>query len=382
MHVQDERPRRVRILAGDDDDGTSLGSEPQVRQPDLTGLPVLRASLLLLSREYRFGEGPERLFEVVDQTGDVLARATEFDAAADSIAKALFHFKPPEPKLASVCRECAAYGDECLAVGLAHTVLEIPNLHYKKLQRLSAEGIVDLSQVPDDLKLNEKQQRARDSTLSGKLCVEAGLRIALDAIAWPCYYLDFETVATSLPLYPGHGCHQQVLTQFSTHCRDNFNSEIRHTEYLADPASDCQQELAEALICALGQQGSIIVYSSFEKTRIGALQGLLPDLIEPLQAILDRLLDLLPIIVDHVYHPDFHGSFSIKKVLPALIPDLSYQNLAIHGGDVAITRFARMARGEIAVDAIARTRFELLEYCKLDTFAMVRLHETLFKLAS
>lgn len=241
-----------------------------------------------------------------------------------------------------------------------------------------------MSDVPDDLKLNEKQQRAKESALSGKICVEAGLKNALNTIAWPCYYLDFETVVTVLPLYPGHACHQQVPTQFSIHRRDHINSEVRHSEYLADAPKDCQRELAEALIGALGQQGSIIVYTGFEKTRIEALQRLLPDLNRPLQAILERLVDLHPIIVDYVYHPDFRGSFSIKKVLPALVPDpdLSYQNLAIHDGDTAITRFARMARGEIAGDAMAKTRLELLEYCKLDTFAMVRLHDTLVRMAS
>jgi len=93
-------------------------------------------------------------------------------------------------------------------------------------------------------------------------------------------------------------------------------------------------------------------------------------------------VDLHPIITDHVYHPDFHGSFSIKKVLPALIPDLSYDGLAVRDGEMAITRFAQMARGEIVGDAIPTTRTDLLEYCKLDTAAMVRLHEKLTQLAT
>jgi hypothetical protein len=185
-----------------------------------------------------------------------------------------------------------------------------------------------------------------------------------------------------LPLYDGHGCHQQVLTQFSIHHRDSIDSEVRHSEYLADATKDCQREVAEALIEALGQRGSIIVYSSFEQTRIKALRDALSDLAAPLQAILDRLVDLHTVIADYVYHPDFQGSFSIKKVLPALVPDLSYTKLAVGDGDTAITRFARMARGEIAGDAIEVTRQQLLEYCKLDTFAMVRLHETLFELAA
>jgi len=225
--------------------------------------------------------------------------------------------------------------------------------------------------VPSDLGLNETQQRALKSATSGSVIVEPGLSAALQTISWPCHYLDFETVATVLPLYPGQGCHEQVLTQFSIHHRDGIGAQPSHSEFLADALKDCQRELAEALIAALGQQGSILVYSGFERTRIGALQKLFPDLTGELQSILDRLVDLLPLISDHVYHPDFRGSFSIKKVLPALVPDLSYQELAIRDGDMAITRFAQMARGEVPALEISLIRLQLLHYCMLDTLAMV-----------
>ena len=242
---------------------------------------------------------------------------------------------------------------------------------------------MDLALTPSDLGLNERQQRALASAISGKLIAEKnGLNAALQSIIWPCHYLDFETVATVLPLYPNHGCHDQVLTQFSIHHRENINSEPWHSEYLDDASRDCQRKLAEALIDALGQKGSVLVYSSFEQTRIKALMAEFPDLAAPLQAVLDRVFDLHPCIANHVYHPAFGGSFSIKKVLPALVPDLSYQELAVRDGDTAITRFARMARGEIVAGEISLTRSQLLHYCKLDTFAMVRLHEILVKLAS
>src|SRR5207245_8424694 len=136
------------------------------------------------------------------------------------------------------------------------------------------------------------------------------------------------------------------------------------------------------LIEKLGDCGSIIVYSNFEETRIKALQAAFPDLADRLQAILNRLNNVLPVIEDHVCHPDFRGSFSIKKVLPALVPQLSYAGLDVADGDTAITRFARMARGEISGTDIEVTRQRLLDYCKLDTFAMVRLHIALFQFAA
>lgn len=346
------------------------------------GLKIGRSSLVLLSRHYRFGDSPDRLFEIIDKTEDVNDRVAEFESAADSIIHALLDDAPPTPSLVSACRSCPFFEDECLGSGLAHTVLEIPRLHHTKLSSLSAAGIIDLSRVPDDLDLNERQERVKYSALSGNTVVEPGLGAVLQSIAWPCHYLDFETVATVLPLYSGHGCHRQVLTQFSIHHRESIDTEPRHSEYLAEAMRDCERQLAETLIEKLGDRGSIIVYSTFEETRIKALQEEFPDLTEPLQAILDRLSNILPVIEDYVYHPDFRGSFSIKKVLPVLVPDLSYAGLDVANGDTAITRFARMAKGEISGDEVTATRRQLLDYCKMDTFAMVRLHETLSQLAA
>jgi hypothetical protein len=173
-----------------------------------------------------------------------------------------------------------------------------------------------------------------------------------------------------------------VLTQFSIHHRDSIDSEVRHSEYLADAVKDSQRELAEALIAATSSQGSIVVYSTFEQVRIKALRDMFSDLSSPLEAILSRLVDLHTFIADYVYYPEFQGSYSIKKVLPAMIPDLSYEDLDIGDGDTVITRFARMARGELKGTDIEPTRRMLLEYCKRDTLAMVRLHEKLCELAN
>jgi predicted RecB family nuclease len=106
-----------------------------------------------------------------------------------------------------------------------------------------------------------------------------------------------------------------------------------------------------------------------------------PDLAERLQSILHRLIDLEEIVKENIYHPEFRGSFSIKKVLPALVPELSYSELEINNGDTAIARFARMAKGEMSGDEAETTRRQLLEYCAMDTYAMVKLHEVLIGLS-
>jgi hypothetical protein len=346
------------------------------------GLPVTRASVVLLSRAYRFGQGPERLFEIIDCTTDVLARAVEFDGTADDFASVLLREVPPAPLLVPACRDCSFFRDRCLGAGLQHTVLEIPGLHFRKLQRLSAEGAIEPWRIPDDIGLSDRQERVKSCIISGEPFVDPALRGALGAICWPCYYLDFETVSTFLPLYDEHGCHEQVLTQFSVDLREAIEAAPQHCEYLADPSRDCQRELAEALISAVGQTGSIIVYSSFERTRISALQTLFPDLAARLGTLLERLVDLRSLIEKYVYHPEFKGSYSIKATLPALVPDLSYKDLAIDDGEIAVTRFARMARGEVSGSDAQLIRQQLLEYCRMDTLAMLRLHGSLCKMAS
>ena len=346
------------------------------------GLPVAKASLALLSREYRHGEAADRLFEIVDVTEEVDSRVSEYAESAESVACVLLADATPEAELVSACRGCTFFAYRCLGAGLAHTVLELPGLHHKKLKRLSAAGIIDISRVPKSIELNERQIRAKDSALSGRMVVAPVLADALRAIEWPCRYLDFETVTTLLPLYEGHGCHQQILTQFSIHCRVSPEAEPSHVGYLADAKKNCERAVAEALIEHLGSGGSILVYSAFEATRIRALSEAFPYLSYGLKSSLNRIVDLLPLVRDHVYHPDFRGSFSIKHVLPALVSDLSYSELEVADGYTAVARFARMARGELRGEELGRTRQYLLDYCERDTLAMVCLHKTLSGIAS
>ena len=344
------------------------------------GITVKKSALLLLSREYRHRDPVHKLFRSLDKTDDVDARTKTFEDDAEAIAAAVLAEHVPQPGLCLACRKCEFFKTVCLGSKHEHTVRELPRLHHTKFQKLCAGGIVNIADVPDDLKLNETQQRVKAAAESGETFVAPELGHVLAAIEWPCHYLDFETVASTMPLYDGHGCHHQVLTQFGVHHRDSPDAAPRHSEFLADAKENQERLLAERLIEVLGTHGAVVVYSNFEDVRIKALIDKFPDLSDPLNAIRKRFVDFEKIIRKHVYHPAFAGSFSLKKVVPALVPDVGYDGLAVADGYNAMTVFARMARGDI--EDVAEARKRLLAYCKTDTLVMVKLHEVLVGMAA
>ena len=339
------------------------------------GIIVKSSALLLLSREYRHGDLVDKLFTFADKTDDVDVRTKTFEDGAEAITAAVLAERVPQPEFKRACRNCDFFKTVCLGSMHEHTVLELPKLHHATLQKLCAGGIVDIADVPTGFKLNGLQQRAKAAAESGETFVAPELGNELAAIEWPCHYLDFETVASIMPLYDGHGCHHQVLTQFSVHYRDSLHAAPSHSEFLADAKESQERLLAECLIEALGTNGAVVVYSNFEDVRIKALVDEFPDLADPLNAIRARFVDFEKIIRKHVYHPAFAGSFSLKKVVPALVTDVSYNGLAVADGDNAIATFARMARGEI--EDVPEARKQLLAYCETDTIVMVKLHEIL-----
>lgn len=343
-----------------------------------SGVTVYNSQLLLLSRDYRYGDPATELFVNVDKTHDVDARTRVFGAAAERIADAVNGEAPPRAVLNPACRSCDFFKTDCLGASHVHTVLELPRLRQAKFQELCTRNIVDIANVPSDFELSDVQERVRAAALSGEMFVGPGLADDLAAIEWPCHYLDFETVAGTMPLYDGHGCHQQVLTQFSAHHRDSLTAACGHSAFLAD-ATACQERLlAESLIDVLGTKGSIVVYGTFEDVRIRELARKFPDLASRLEQMRHRLVDFNKIVRTHIYHPAFAGSFSLKTVVPAIVRDIHYDDLAVGDGDSASAVFALMARGEI--DNVKEARQNLLAYCKTDTLVMVRLHEVLVSL--
>ncbi len=345
------------------------------------GVNVTGASLLQINPAYRLGMPAEALFREADQTEAVNERLAEFSALWAAARDGTDSPGPPEATPCTACSDCPYYDDQCFGRDVDYSVRNLPRLQRPRLVGLLDAGILDKRNVAGEFlaSLNERHQGIVQCVKSGMPYVSPKLRAELEAVRWPAYYLDFETVKTSLPLYPGVAPHAQVPTQFSVHRCSAPGVVDGHAEYLADPACDCRRHFAERLITELGAAGSIIVYSGFERRIIGELAANFPDLADALRAIQTRLFDLLPIVREHYYHPAFHGSFSIKTVLPALVPAMSYSSLAIADGDTAAVKFAKMARGCYGPEECAAIRRNLLTYCAQDTMAMVEVHRALFQ---
>lgn len=243
-----------------------------------------------------------------------------------------------------------------------------------KAQQLALQGVIDLADVDDNL-LNAKQQRVKDHTLAGTVFFDSEGAVAdLAANGLPAYFLDFETIQFAVPIWKGTRPYQQNTFQFSLHTLSE-SGQLAHTEFLDSSGNDPSEPFARALIAACGVSGPVYVYNAgFETARMSELAARYPQFGAALLAINARVVDLLPIARERYYHPSQQGSWSIKKVLPAVVPELRYDALdGVQDGGMAMDAFLEAIHPDTLIERKEQIRKQLLAYCKLDTYAMVRL---------
>jgi hypothetical protein len=273
-------------------------------------------------------------------------------------------------------RECP-FWDRCFPVD-EHHVWTLYRAQKQQKWALVLKGVHRVLDLPDGFKLSEIQRRQREALRTGRMVVEPGLREALREFDGRLGFLDFETIGRAIPVWPDVGPWRQVVVQFSYHDQvAGAPGGYHHRAYLAEGPGDPREELALRLLEATADAERIVMYSSFERTMIRDLAGWLPHLAADLDALQGKLVDLLPVMQRHVYHPRFQGSFSIKRVLNPMVPDLTYDDLAIVDGQVASVEIARLLFVAHKVRDRDQLRRDLLAYCERDTWAMVRLLERL-----
>ncbi len=354
----------------------------------LCGVNVRRVSLVHLNREYLHRGDQydlDELFTEIDLTakGEFILPAVRAETVRQ--LDVLRREASPEVAFGEQCPECP-FASHCNAAVEVETVSypigELPHLSPKKRQIYLKRGLKSILDITEEVagELTPFQKRAWAACRSGEIVVDrALLKVELDRLAFPIHFLDFESYSPALPLAGGRPW-GQVPFQWSDHILQQDET-LEHHEFLADGERDPLGEFARNLLLALGEAGSIVVYNkSFEISVMKELAHLFPARRDGLEQAIRRVVDLLEIMRKTVAHRDFHGSYSLKKVLPAMV-GREYADLGIQHGRAASGGYFELMDEDTSPERKAEIRSALLAYCGRDTEAMLFLCRKLADLA-
>ena len=342
------------------------------------GLVVDGCYLMHLNTQYVFlggGLNLEEIFALDNMTDEVQARRLLIQPQLTEMWEILQKPAPPVIEPDGHCYqpyECP-FWDFCTKEKSPRWVFYLPGS--SKLQKVfTQEGVETIDEIPDHIHLSDIQQRVKGNVE----WISPLLRARLQSVRYPVHHLDFETFMPAIPVFAHTRPYRPMPFQWSNHIEYEDGTVVHH-QYLCTDGRDPREELALQLLRSLGETGSICVYSEYERFLLFALGDVLPHLKPALSKVVRRLWDLLSVIQHHYYHPDFRGSFSIKTVLPALVPALAYDDLTIQNGAVAAVMYQKMVFSETDLVERARIAQALEEYCARDTLAMVELRRILIE---
>jgi len=259
------------------------------------------------------------------------------------------------------------------------SIFDFSGMHLNKKYEMYNEGIIKLDDVPEDYSLNKNNKLQLEVYNSGKTVIDKeAIENFLSDLNYPLFFIDFETFQPAVPLFDNSRPYQQIPFQYSVHYKGSEESELTHFEFLAEPGEDPREKFITKLLEDTSAKGDIIVYNkTFEITRLKEIAKDFPEYAEQIEERISKIKDLMiPFRQKHYYAPEMKGSYSIKAVLPALVPELSYEGLEINEGGLASIAFESLWN-ETDMMIIAETKNQLLKYCKLDTLAMVKILEKL-----
>lgn len=355
------------------------------------GIPVTGTYLVRLNSEYVRGDelDIQQLFYINDMAELVNAEMLAINNKVTDATKILSADTPPAIEIGKQCKKPYACGflGYCQGNLGDGSVFELYRMPFTKKVELLKAGKVLLSDLTFEEARNFIQEIQLKTFLIGETIDTAGIRDFLDQqIRYPLYFLDFETSQYAIPQFKDSKPYQQIPFQYSLHYIEQPGGELKHTEFLGDGVNDPRRALAEQLVHDIPLGACTTAYNKgFECGRIKELAELFPDLATHLLDIRDHMVDFLdPFRKGYYYKVAMKGSFSIKKVLPALFPDdpkLDYHNLPgdVHNGGEAMTIYPKMAT--MSPEERESTRQSLLQYCGLDTYAMVKIWEKLVEVS-
>ena len=355
------------------------------------GLKISKACVTLLNGEYirEEKENLDKLFIHKDVTKEVKALQNKIPETLKSFQSTL-GIKKTEPKIdiGWHCKHpniCFGY-DYCWTQQRnipEYSVFNIfPLTKESKALELYQKGIINIGDIPGSEKLTKIQKKQVDLVKVNEVVMDKNaIKVFLKSFNYPYYYFDFETYQQALPEFIGVKPFQQIPFQYSLHIRHN-SSELDHKEFLAQPGPDPRETLVTKLISDIPPDVTVLAFNaSFEKSILKELARQFPKYKGHLENIINNIVDLAePFRKKYYYHPEMKGKFSIKILLPLLVPEMDkeYEKLNIKDGVTAMQSFADLANSSDN-NKINKIRKDLTKYCELDTLAMVKIHDKLLK---
>ncbi|MGD8881682.1 MAG: DUF2779 domain-containing protein [Desulfobacterales bacterium] len=349
------------------------------------GLKIGQAGILHIDNQYVYdGQNLDldSLFAFKDLTNDIKSMQPEIASSLAEQNAMLASSDAPEIQPSRHCHkpyDCE-FWDHCTKGMPEFWVYNINGIAQKKLDELADMGIQDIGDMPATFALSQIQDRIRASVTNQQEYISDKLEAELNDMEYPIHFLDFETIGPAIPRYAGTRPYQTLPFQWSDHILYE-DGKLDHREYLSNEDKDPREEFTQTLIDALGTEGNVVIYTSYEIGVLNSIIAHFPQYADKLQSVIDRFIDLYAIIRRHYYHPRFYGSFSLKYVLPALVPEMSYDKLSIQDGIQASLNYLRMIDRDTDEKEKVTIREDLLTYCAQDTLAMVKIRDILLSRA-
>jgi len=347
------------------------------------GYSVVSSSVIHIDNSYIRGDDLDLngLFKIVDVSDEVNALQVDIPQRLEEFESYLADKeKEPNIDIGGHCNkpyECDAK-EYCWRVQRNipdYSLFNIFNLGSKKQIELYEQGIVNIEDIPSNYPMTVIQKQKVQNWKNQTTFIDKdNIKDFLDTLSYPIYHLDFETFQQAIPEWKGISPYQQIPFQYSLHI-EHSDGTIEHKELLADDGVDPRYELAKRLVEDIPTDVTVLAYNmSFEKGVNSKLADSFPEFKNHLLSINENTKDLMfPFQKKYYVTPQMQGNYSIKYVLPSLVPEMAeaYKSLdGIQNGSDAMNAFPKLS--SMSLKEKADTRTALLEYCKLDTLAMVQ----------
>jgi CRISPR/Cas system-associated exonuclease Cas4 (RecB family) len=349
------------------------------------GVNITRAVIIHLNPEYVYPGGEydlAKLFVVksVDLRADLWIK--------QELCEQFRVLQSPTTPVVNVGRQCTnphdcEFKEHCYRTLRTDDLAYLPISNSDKWDKINAlrQKTASILSVQLNTGFTEAERKrvksAQVALKTGQIVVQGELGAELSRIKTPIAFMDFETLAIAIPRYVGMKPWQPIPIQYSVHLLDS-QSLLQHREFLAEiNGNDPRIAFIKSLLRDTAEAQTVVIWSPYEKTILTELAEAFPPYAEPIRAVIARLWDLCDVFKRCVYHAEFKGSFSLKKVLPALVPNLNYDDLTIAGlpanGESVLPAWQLMSNPTTSPEDHQRVRQELLQYCERDTFALCHL---------